>query len=192
MHPAFRYRLRFRKTGTARFLSHRDLLRLFERAGRRVGLPLAMTGGFNPHPRMSLAPALKLGMEGLDEALEIDLSSPADPACLPRAFNRTMPDGVAFASAEAVPPGRRAAVASCAYGVRLPPGAAECAAAAPAGAAVGIRPGGLEAEVVVDHGLANPPRLDDVLDAVFGEGSAGRLEAVRTRVEFAAPAGSAR
>lgn len=57
----------FSKKGAMRFISHLDLMRLFERALRRAGLPIAMTEGFSPHPKISLKRALKLGVESDNE-----------------------------------------------------------------------------------------------------------------------------
>jgi len=53
----------FAKTGLLRFISHLDLMRLFQRALRRAGVPVFITKGFNPHPKISVMPALKLGHE---------------------------------------------------------------------------------------------------------------------------------
>ena len=71
---------RFRKEGQARFLSHHDLMRLFERALRRAALPLRMSQGYHPHPRLSILSALPLGLEADDEALEVQLQPPLPPA----------------------------------------------------------------------------------------------------------------
>jgi len=53
----------FSKKGLIRFISHLDLMRLFQRALRRAQLPIAFTCGFSPHPKMSFKKALKLGLE---------------------------------------------------------------------------------------------------------------------------------
>ena len=49
---------RFEKNDSVRFVSHLDVQRLFHRAMRRAGLPIAYSNGFNPHPLMSFATAL--------------------------------------------------------------------------------------------------------------------------------------
>ncbi len=72
--PRFRYRVRFAKTGLLRWISHRDLANLWERIGRRAELPFSMTEGFNPKPRMQFPSALSLGVESLDEVLDLELS----------------------------------------------------------------------------------------------------------------------
>jgi len=66
--------LRFAKTGYARFFSHHDLMRLFSRAFRRVGLPVRKTSGFNPHLRMVFPHALGLGIASTCERLEVELA----------------------------------------------------------------------------------------------------------------------
>lgn len=68
-----RYQIRFSKTGLLRWISHRDLARLWERMLRRCGLVLSMTEGFHPKPRISFPDALALGIEGIDEVVELEL-----------------------------------------------------------------------------------------------------------------------
>src|SRR5688500_15940112 len=71
---SFKVRVRFRKAGPARFLSHHDLLRAFERMLRRAQLPYKSTEGFHPKPKMSFPSALGLGIVGHDEAFEVELA----------------------------------------------------------------------------------------------------------------------
>jgi radical SAM-linked protein len=97
----FSYRVRFTKTGKMRFLSHHDLMRLFERALRRTGLPLRMTEGYNPHPVVSFPTALGLGLESLDEILEFELSSWTAPKQIEKTLGAQLPEGIGVVSAEA-------------------------------------------------------------------------------------------
>jgi radical SAM-linked protein len=97
----FSYRVRFTKTGRMRFLSHHDLMRLFERALRRTGLPLRMTEGYNPHPVIAFPTALGLGIESLDEILEFELTSWTSPKGIEKTLGEQLPEGVTVASAEA-------------------------------------------------------------------------------------------
>ncbi len=69
-----RYRIRFAKTGLLRWIGHHDLQRLWERMLRRNGLQLLISDGFHPRPRISFPSALALGVEGLDEVVEIELT----------------------------------------------------------------------------------------------------------------------
>jgi len=97
----FSYRVRFTKTGKMRFLSHHDLMRLFERALRRTGLPLRMTEGYNPHPVIAFPTALGLGIESLDEILEFELTSWTSPKGIEKQLGEQLPEGVTIAAAEA-------------------------------------------------------------------------------------------
>ena len=63
----------FAKTGSAVYISHLDLMRLFQRAFKRAGLPLTHTQGFNPRPSVSIALPLSLGVESVCELLDFDL-----------------------------------------------------------------------------------------------------------------------
>lgn len=66
-------RLLFEKTGNAIWISHLDLMRLFQRAFKRAGLPLTHTKGFNPRPSVSIALPLSVGIESECELLDFDL-----------------------------------------------------------------------------------------------------------------------
>lgn len=63
----------FEKTGSAVWISHLDLMRLFQRAFKRAGLPLTHTKGFNPRPSVSIALPLSVGVESRCELLDFDL-----------------------------------------------------------------------------------------------------------------------
>lgn len=66
-------RLLFEKKGQAIWISHLDLMRLFQRAFKRAGLPLTHTHGFNPRPSVSIALPLSVGVESSCELLDFDL-----------------------------------------------------------------------------------------------------------------------
>ncbi len=68
-----RYQIRFTKTGLLRWISHRDLARLWERMVRRAGVRLAMSEGFHRRPKISFPTALALGIESQDEVVELEL-----------------------------------------------------------------------------------------------------------------------
>jgi len=63
----------FEKTGTAVYISHLDLMRLFQRSFKRAGLPLTHTKGYNPRPSVSIALPLSLGVSSRCELLDFDL-----------------------------------------------------------------------------------------------------------------------
>lgn len=66
-------RLLFEKTGEAVWISHLDLMRLFQRAFKRADLHLTHTQGFNPRPSVSIALPLSVGVESVCELLDFDL-----------------------------------------------------------------------------------------------------------------------
>lgn len=63
----------FEKNGMAAYISHLDLMRLFQRSFKRAGLPLTHTKGFNPRPSVSIALPMSLGMESVCELLDFEL-----------------------------------------------------------------------------------------------------------------------
>ncbi len=69
--PAARIRIGFAKVGRIAFSSHLDLVRLFPRWFKRVGLPVYWSGGFHPRPQMTFAPALSLGISGTGEYVDV-------------------------------------------------------------------------------------------------------------------------
>lgn len=84
----------YTKTGPARFASHRDLARAFERALRRTGVPMAYSSGFSPHPRISYASAAPTGAASLAEYLEIGLALDCDPEAVRQALELALPPGM--------------------------------------------------------------------------------------------------
>ena len=84
----------FEKTGNARYISHLDLMRVFQRAFKRAGLPLTHTQGFNPRPSVSIALPLSLGVESQCELLDFELESPYACAEIREKLNAALIDGV--------------------------------------------------------------------------------------------------
>lgn len=70
-------RLLFEKTGSSVWISHLDLMRVFQRSFKRAGLPLTHTQGFNPRPSVSIALPLSVGVESFCELLDFDLNGDA-------------------------------------------------------------------------------------------------------------------
>jgi len=87
-------RLRFQKTGDGVFLSHLDLMRVFQRAFARAGFMLKHSQGFSPRPYVSVALPLSVGVESECELLDYELESGEAPADLAERLNATMPQGV--------------------------------------------------------------------------------------------------
>ena len=77
-----------------RYISHLDLMRLFMRAMRRAELPLKMSEGFSPHPKLSLKRALKLGLESEHEEASIVLRFPVEPDDFKNRLQKKLPEGI--------------------------------------------------------------------------------------------------
>ena len=99
---ACRLRFRFSKTGAMALLSHLDLVRLLERALRRTGLPVSFTGGFHPLPRLQLALALPLGVEGEGEWMDLEFVEPVNAVTVMERWQQALPPGLRLITAEEV------------------------------------------------------------------------------------------
>lgn len=89
-----RLRVRFTKQGRVRFLSHRDVARVWERATRRARLPVAYSEGFSPRPRLHFGLASSVGHESLAEYLDIDLREPVPLDGLVEQLSGCLPAGL--------------------------------------------------------------------------------------------------
>ncbi len=100
-----RLRVKYAKRGRARFTSHRDFGRAFERALRRAGVPMAYSSGFSPHPRISYANASPTGAASEAEYLEIGLAESCEPERVRAALDAALPPGLDIVEVVAAPPG---------------------------------------------------------------------------------------
>lgn len=93
-------RLLFEKTGDAVYLSHLDLMRVFQRAFRRADILIWHSQGYSPRAYVSIALPLSVGTESSCEILDFSVEDGAvDPSRLPELLNRTLPKGVRVLSA---------------------------------------------------------------------------------------------
>ena len=118
-----RVRLRFTKLGKVRFTSHRDVARVWERALRRASLPLALTEGFSPRPKVHFGLALSTGYESLGEYLDVDLVERVEVDHLLAArLGAALPDGMdvqATAEVDRRTASLQQAVTSCTWRVEV-------------------------------------------------------------------------
>ena len=87
-------RLRFEKTGRAVYISHLDLMKMMQRAFSRAELPLKYSEGFNPHPQISIALPLSVGMSSVCELMDFRLDVDADLASIPEKLTAVLPEGI--------------------------------------------------------------------------------------------------
>ena len=124
-----RMRVRFAKRGKVRFTSHRDVARMWERAVRRVGLPVAYSEGFSPRAKLHFGLALSTGHESDAEYLDVDLDlpgsdelSPTTVFALPAVLTPALPVGIDATAAAVIPagtPSLQQAVTSCTWRIEV-------------------------------------------------------------------------
>jgi radical SAM-linked protein len=98
-------RVKYAKRGRARFTSHRDFGRAFERALRRAAVPMAYSSGFSPHPRISYPNASPTGAASEAEYLEIGLAVACDPDKVRAALDAALPPGLDVVEVAVARPG---------------------------------------------------------------------------------------
>ena len=96
-------RLKFRKVGEMRFLSHLELVHLFYRASLRAEFPLCYSEGFHPMPRIVFATALPVGMESLAEIVDMECEGKVIPLEVMERLNQNLPPGIEIIEAAEVP-----------------------------------------------------------------------------------------
>src|SRR5262245_15979120 len=117
-----RVRIRFTKQDDLRWISHRDLMRVWERLFRRAGIALSMTEGFHPKPRINFPSALAVGIAGLDELLEVDLAELHTADSLRAAITTQLPPGMQLTAIEVLPAAdRKARVRQLTFEMKVPP-----------------------------------------------------------------------
>ena len=124
-------RLLFEKKGNAVWISHLDLMRLFQRAFKRAGLPLTHTQGYNPRPSVSIALPLSVGVESACELLDFELDGQVvDNKEIQARLNNCLVEGIkvlrVYDNAQKI---RELAYLDCAVTLEYDAGIDACAAA---------------------------------------------------------------
>ena len=103
-----------------RWISHRDLARLWERMLRRAQFELSMTEGFHPKPRIGFPSALALGVESRDEVVEIELSQDLSPQEVLARLEADQQPGLSIKRVSRLPEGfGKAALVRCDYTITM-------------------------------------------------------------------------
>lgn len=98
-----RLRFTFARGAAARYVSHLDLARLWERALRRARLPVAYSAGFTPHARIAFAAPLSVGHTGGAELVDVFLGEAVEPEEAAARLGAQLPEGLSLLVAQAVP-----------------------------------------------------------------------------------------
>jgi len=118
-----RLRVRFSRGEEVKYITHLDLMRLWERALRRAGIDVAYSEGFTPHAQISLAAPLAVGVTSDGELLDVFLGSRLTPLDFMRGVGRQLPAGVEALEVEEVglrAPSLQSELRAAEYEVLLP------------------------------------------------------------------------
>lgn len=116
-----KHRIRFRKGGALRLVSHHDLKRCFERMLRRAALPFASTEGFHPQPRLVFGLSLALGIVGHDEVADLLLTEEVACEEVRDRLVQQAPPGLEILRVQRVDPKSRILARLATYSLPLPP-----------------------------------------------------------------------
>ena len=89
-----RLRITFSRGEELKYITHLDLMRLWQRALRRAEVPLSYSQGFSPHPQLSLATPLAVGVTGSGELMDIHLERRISPHFFLKTITPQLPQGI--------------------------------------------------------------------------------------------------
>jgi radical SAM-linked protein len=98
-----RLRIKYRRGEEVKYISHLDIMRLWQRALNRAGISLAYSEGFHPHPKFSLAAPLAIGVTSQTELMDITLTRQVSPHFLTAAVTRQLPAGFEILQVVSIP-----------------------------------------------------------------------------------------
>lgn len=97
-----KYRVVFAKRARMKFISHLDLARLFQRAARRADIPLVISQGFSPRPKISFKRALKLGLESESEEAVFHIKGLISKEDFENRLRAQLPEGIVIKNTEEI------------------------------------------------------------------------------------------
>lgn len=182
-------------------------MKVFERAIRRANIPIAMSKGFNPHPKLSMPLALSVGIIGRDEVLELELLKVIPPEILVEHLVQQLPKEIHILSVETIPHALKTQVRDVIYEVifkdvslltalkvdeflqqpsiiinRSKNGYQKPFDIRPSIEEITAKPNGLILSLkMTSKGIARP---EEVLDALCGTGKKVFFEIIRTKVNL--------
>ena len=115
-------RIKFRKYGPMKFISHLDVMRYFQKAMRRAEIPICFSEGFSPHMIMSFASPLSVGLTSDAEYMDIRIKEALPSKEAVARLNQTMAEGMEVVSFRALPENTKNAmsiVAAADYEIRF-------------------------------------------------------------------------
>jgi len=99
-----RLRIKFSRSAEIEFISHLDMVRLWERALRRAGIPLTYSQGFSPHPQISIAVPISIGMTSEAELMDITCDRTLTPHWIIDTLKQQLPKGIEIINVSQIAP----------------------------------------------------------------------------------------
>lgn len=109
-------RVKFSKLGELKYISHLDMMRVFQRAIRRCRIEVKHSEGFNPHPSMSFSTAIGLGLETDGEYMDIELIGDISPDEFIKKVNVQLPEGLKLLKGRLMEPHEKAIMSQIRWG----------------------------------------------------------------------------
>ncbi len=100
-------RIKYTKTGVLKYIGHLDMMRYFQKLLRRSGMDIGFTQGYSPHPEISIALPLGIGITSEAEYMDVTVNSCGHSAEMIELLNKDQVEGVRVLSFRQVPDGRR-------------------------------------------------------------------------------------
>ncbi|MCI5969948.1 MAG: TIGR03936 family radical SAM-associated protein [Clostridia bacterium] len=97
-----KYRIKYKKTDAARYISHLDFIRTITRTFRRAELPVKYSQGFNPHMILTVALPISVGVISDAEYMEVELNEEISEDKIISALNQNIPLGLEITAAKKV------------------------------------------------------------------------------------------
>ncbi len=96
-------RIKFSKQGAMKFVGHLDIMRYFQKAMRRAGIPIRYSEGFSPHQIMSFAAPLGVGITSTGEYFDIEVTDHMSSEAMKDRLNQVMADQIQILSCKKLP-----------------------------------------------------------------------------------------
>ncbi len=99
-----------------KYISHLDLMSVFQRAFRRAAVKIAYSQGFSPHPKLSMAHPLSVGISSISEYMEIDMEEGIPEKEIISRLNEVLPLGIRIMECHKILEKKKSLPALVAYG----------------------------------------------------------------------------
>jgi radical SAM-linked protein len=100
-----RLRITFCRGDEVKYISHLDVMRLWERVLRRAGIAVSYSQGYSPHPKISIAAPLPIGVTSDGELMDITMRRRVSPYHFSKVVAEQLPQGISLSRAEQIAPG---------------------------------------------------------------------------------------